>query len=129
MPPQEGKSQRASRRFPLWALTRNPDLRVAIASYEHGVARRWGRTIRDDITTHGPDLGLKVRDDLAAQHEWQLAGHEGGVYAVGIGGALTGRAVDLLIVDDPIKDRAPKPTPPRTGNARGTGGPKSAPPA
>lgn len=106
MPPQEGKSQRASRRFPLWALTQNPDLRVAIASYEHGVARRWGRTIRDDIITNAPTLGLRVRDDLAAQHEWQLAGHEGGVYAVGIGGALTGRAVDLLIVDDPIKDRA-----------------------
>lgn len=100
MPPQEGKSQRASRRFPLWALTQNPDLRVAIASYEHGVARRWGRTIRDDITTNTHTLGLKVRDDLAAQHEWQLAGHEGGVYAVGIGGALTGRAVDLLIVED-----------------------------
>lgn len=43
MPPQEGKSQRASRRFPLWALTQNPDLRVAIVSYEAGVARRWGR--------------------------------------------------------------------------------------
>ena len=105
MPPQEGKSQRTSRRFPLWALTQNPDLRVAIASYEHGVARRWGRMIRDDITIHGPDLGLRVRDDLAAQHEWQLEGHEGGVYAAGIGGALTGRAVDLLIIDDPIKDR------------------------
>jgi len=106
MPPQEGKSQRTSRRFPLWALTQNPDLRVAIASYEHGVARRWGRAIRDDITTHGPHLGLAVRDDMSAQHEWQLTGHEGGVYAVGIGGALTGRPVDLLIIDDPIKDRA-----------------------
>ena len=106
MPPQEGKSQRTSRRFPLWALTQNPDLRVAIASYEHGVARRWGRAIRDDITMHGRDLGMTVRDDMSAQHEWQLTGHEGGVYAVGIGGALTGRPVDLLIIDDPIKDRA-----------------------
>lgn len=105
MPPQEGKSQRTSRRFPLWALTQNPDLRVAIASYELGVARRWGRAIRDDITTHGPDLGLAVREDLSAQHEWQLAGHEGGVYSAGIGGALTGRPVDLAIIDDPIKDR------------------------
>lgn len=104
MPPQEGKSQRCSRRFPLWALTRNPDTRVAIASYEHGVARRWGRSIRDDITSH-PELGLLVRDDLAAQHEWQLAGHVGGVYSVGIGAALTGRPVDLLIIDDPVKDR------------------------
>ncbi|MFI7630258.1 phage terminase large subunit [Microbispora rosea] len=106
MSPQEGKSQRTSRRFPTWALTHNPDTRIAIASYEHGVARRWGRAIRDDIIVHRDQLGLAVRDDLSAQHEWQLAGHEGGVYAVGIGGALTGRPVDLLIIDDPIKDRA-----------------------
>lgn len=106
MSPQEGKSQRTSRRFPTWVLTQKPDTRVAIASYEHGVARRWGRAIRDDIVVHGGELGLSVRDDLSAQHEWQLAGHEGGVYATGIGGALTGRPVDLLIVDDPIKDRA-----------------------
>ena len=105
MPPQEGKSQRASRRFPLWALTQNPDLRVAIASYEAGVARRWGRAIRDDITQHGQHLGLRVRDDLSAQHEWQLDGHDGGVFTAGVGGALTGRPVDLLIIDDPIKDR------------------------
>ena len=105
MPPQEGKSQRTSRRFPLWALTMNPNLRVAIASYEHGVARRWGRVIRDDITHHGDMLGLRIRDDLSAQGEWQLAGHDGGVYSTGIGGALTGRPVDLLIIDDPVKDR------------------------
>ncbi len=105
MPPQEGKSQRASRRFPLWVLTQNPDTRIAITSYELGVARRWGRAIRDDITTHATDLGLRVRDDLSAQHEWQLDGHDGGVYAAGIGGALTGRPVDLLVIDDPIKDR------------------------
>jgi len=98
-------SQRASRRFPLWALTQNPDLRVAITSYELGVARRWGRAIRDDITQHADDLGLRVRDDVSAQHEWQLAGREGGVYSAGVGGALTGRPVDLLIIDDPVKDR------------------------
>ncbi len=105
MPPQEGKSQRVSRWYPLWVLTQNPDTRIAIVSYELNVARRWGRAIRDEITMHGPRLGLRVRDDLSAQSEWQLAGHEGGVYAAGIGGALTGRPVDLLIVDDPIKDR------------------------
>jgi len=104
MPPQEGKSQRTSRRFPLWQLHRDPECRIAIASYEQGVARRWGRAVRDDIGQH-PELGLLVRRDLASQTEWQLAGHDGGIYSVGIGGALTGRAVDLLIIDDPIKDR------------------------
>lgn len=105
LPPQEGKSQRGSRRFPLWVLTQNPDTRIAITSYESGVARRWGRAIRDDILQHQADLGLAVRDDLSAQHEWQIAGREGGVYTAGVGGALTGRPVDLLIIDDPVKDR------------------------
>lgn len=105
MPPQEGKSVRTSRVFPLWLLTRDPDLRIAIVSYEAGVARRWGRSIRNDIAEH-PELGLTVRADTSAAHEWQLDGHRGGVYSVGIGGALTGRPVDVLIVDDPLKGRA-----------------------
>ncbi len=105
MSPQEGKSERVSRRFPAWVLRTRPELRIAIASYELGVARRWGRAIRNDIAEH-PEIGLKVRSDTSAAHEWQLAGHRGGVYSVGIGGALTGRPVDLLLVDDPIKGRA-----------------------
>lgn len=104
-PPQEGKSQRASRRFPLWALTQNPDLRIAVASYEANIARRWGRAIRDDIAQHARDLNLSVRQDLSAQHEWQLDQHDGGVFTAGVGGAMTGRPVDLLLIDDPVKDR------------------------
>ncbi|GAA4439467.1 phage terminase large subunit [Phytohabitans houttuyneae] len=102
--PQEGKSQRTSRRFPLWMLTRNPNLRVAIVSYAHGVARRWGRAIRDDIGMHSSTLDLKVNPNSAAAHEWELDGHEGGVYCVGITGSLTSRPVDLLIIDDPYKN-------------------------
>jgi predicted phage terminase large subunit-like protein len=104
IPPQEGKSWLCSRRFPLWLLARDPELRVAVASYEATVARRWGRMVRDDLAVR-PELGLSVRSDVAAQHEWQVAGHEGGVYTVGVGGAFTGRPVDALIIDDPIKDR------------------------
>ena len=104
MPPQEGKSQRASRRFPLWALTQNPDLRIAMASYESRIAERWGRTVRDDIRQN-PHLGLTIRDDVSAQREWQLDDHDGGMFATGVGGAMTGRPVDLLLIDDPIKGR------------------------
>lgn len=103
--PQEGKSQRVSRRFPTWLLQRRPDLRIVIASYEHGVARRWGRDIRNDIATHGDRLGLTVRPDTSAAHEWRLDGHDGGVFCVGIGGSLTGRPADVLIIDDPHKGR------------------------
>lgn len=104
-PPQNGKSQVASRRFPLWALTQNPELRITIASYETGVARRWGRAIRDDIKVHAQELGLKIRDDVGAQGEWQLDGHDGGVFTAGIGSALTGRPSELMIIDDPVKNR------------------------
>lgn len=104
MPPQEGKSQRASRRFPLWALHQNPDLRIAMASYETRIATRWGRTVRDDIAQN-PGLGLEVRYDMSSQSEWELSGHMGGMFSVGVGGAMTGRAVDLLLIDDPVKGR------------------------
>ncbi len=106
MPVQEGKSLRCSKWFPLWMLQQQPDTRVAIVSYESNLARRWGRAVRDAITVHGKALGLRIRDDLSAQHEWELEGRDGGVYTTGIGGALTGRAADVLIIDDPIKDRA-----------------------
>ncbi len=103
MPPQEGKSQRVSRTFPIWLLMRNPDLRIAVVSYADRLARRWGRAVKNDIIGN-PDLGLKVRRDTSAANEWQLEGHEGGMITVGIGGGLTGRPVDVLIIDDPFED-------------------------
>lgn len=104
MPPQEGKSQRVSRTFPLWVLLREPALRVAVVSYELESATRWGREIRRDLLQN-PDLGLILQQDSKAAGRWETT-HGGGLYCVGIGGALTGRPVDVLIIDDPVKDRA-----------------------
>ena len=110
LPPQEGKSELCSHYGLLWLLATNPDLRVAVASYELETASRWGRTIRADILTYdgqdGVDLGLRLRPDSTAAARWQLDGHRGGLYSVGVGGALTGRPVDYLLIDDPIKGRA-----------------------
>lgn len=104
MAPQEGKSERTSRRFPTWMLTKYPWLRIAIVSYAHGIARRWGKRIRDDIDEHADTLGISVDPTSSAADEWELLGHDGSMYCVGIKGALTGKPVDLLIVDDPYKD-------------------------
>jgi len=104
LPPQEGKSTRVAEMFPLWALAHDMDTRVVLASYSHALARRNGRAIRNHVVTHGDLLNMRIRDDVAAQHEWQLDGHRGGIYAVGIGGSLTGRPADLMVIDDPIKD-------------------------
>lgn len=104
MPPQEGKSVRCSKVLPVAVLKRNPDLRIIMGSYGHDLARRNSRSARDAIISH-PELGLRVRADVSAQNEWQLEGHDGGVYAAGVGTALTGRPGDFVIIDDPVKDR------------------------
>jgi predicted phage terminase large subunit-like protein len=104
MPPQEGKSTRVAKDFTLWALEQNPDLRVVTASYGQPLANRNGRAIRNAIMAH-PELGLGIASDSGAASEWSLAGHDGGVLSVGIGAGVTGRPADLLIIDDPIKDR------------------------
>ncbi len=104
MPPQEGKSMRISRAFPIWLLKRNPDLRIAIVSYADQLSRRWGRMVKNDVVGH-PELGLSLRHDTKAANEWQLEGKDGGMITVGIEGSLTGRPVDVLIIDDPFKDQ------------------------
>lgn len=111
MPPQEGKSSRISHRFAQWLLIDNPDLRIAIVSYADEIARRWGADIKLDAQTFDGtddtiDLGLRLRADSRAAGRWQIADHKGGVYCVGVAGALAGKPVDVLLWDDPLKDLA-----------------------
>lgn len=105
MPPQEGKSTRCSRDLPIKTLIDNPDRRIVCASYGQGLANRNGRAVRNAIIAH-PELGLSIAHDNGAASEWTIAGHEGGVLSVGRGAGVTGRPCDLLIIDDPLKDRA-----------------------
>jgi hypothetical protein len=109
MSPQEGKSERVSHAFALWLLVQNPELRIAIVSYSDEMARRHGAAIKSDAQTFDGtdgelDLGIRLREDSRAAGRWQIEGHAGGVYCVGIGGSLTGKPVDVLIIDDPLKD-------------------------
>lgn len=119
LPPQEGKSQKVSRRFPEWLLDHDPSVRIAIASYGEELAVRWGRDIKNDVQ-HNPchsaqpegeceqdcgGLHIPIRRDSSSAGRWETPAG-GGVYCVGIGGPLTGRPVDVLIIDDPVKDRA-----------------------
>lgn len=103
MAPQEGKSTRVSIVTPIWILQNRPELRIVGASYSQSLANRNGRQIRNTITSS--DLDMRIAPDNGSASEWQLAGHAGGVLSVGIGAGLTGRPADVLIIDDPIKDR------------------------
>jgi predicted phage terminase large subunit-like protein len=108
MPPQEGKSTRVTTTTPLWLLLRDPELRVAIASYGQDLAQEFGQAIRDMIAANSGDegtldLGLRIAPDNGAAARWKLDGHRGGVRSVGLGSGLTGRPADVLFIDDPIK--------------------------
>ena len=104
MPPRHGKSELISHWLPIWYLMHRPQGRVVVASYEARFAETWGRKARDTIrNTSG--LGMTVRPDADAASAW-LLDSGGGMFTTGVGGPLSGRGADLLIVDDPIKNWA-----------------------
>lgn len=104
VPPQEGKSTRTSCWFPLWMLAQDPSLRIAIVVYSAEKAERWGRWIRRMIAAH-PELGIELAEDSRAVNRWETTAG-GVVMSVGIDGGITSEAVDLLIIDDPLRGRA-----------------------
>lgn len=104
VPPQEGKSTRASCWFPLWMLAQDPSLRIAIVVYSAEKAERWGRWIRRMIQAN-PDLGIELAEDSRAVNRFETTAG-GVVMSVGIDGGITSEAVDLMIIDDPLRGRA-----------------------
>lgn len=104
VPPQEMKTS-LLRLLAFWLLIDDPDRRIVFASYAAGLARTSGRMIRGLVETHGHQVGLEVDRSHADASDWQLAGHRGGLLSVGVGGSLTGRPSDVLLVDDPLRNQ------------------------
>ncbi len=115
-PPRHGKSEQVSIRFPAWALGREPSRLIVQSAYAESLALKHSRAARDVFISqefnnlfpeviHRPERESQYRIPAPMQqaHEWGTV--QGGIYyAVGIGGALTGRGFDIGIIDDPIKD-------------------------
>jgi predicted phage terminase large subunit-like protein len=106
MPPRHGKSELASRRFPAWFLGRNPGNSIIAASYNSDLASDFGREVRNIITEpeYGAVFKTALAQDSKAANRWHT--QVGGAYvAAGVGTAVTGRGADILLIDDPLKDR------------------------
>jgi len=106
MPPRHGKSELASRRFPAWFIGRNPGKQIIAASYNSDLASDFGREVRNIVGS--PEFSALFKSLLAqdskAANRWHT--DEGGMYvAAGVGTAITGRGADILLIDDPFKDR------------------------
>lgn len=105
MPPRHGKSQLTSQYFPAWYLGHHPDNRVILTSYEADFAASWGWKARNTFEEFAPEIfGHSVRSDSSARNRWDIVGHPGGMNTAGVGGAITGKGADLLIIDDPVKN-------------------------
>jgi hypothetical protein len=117
-PPQEGKSRRTTMATVLWLLVRHPEWRIGIASYEQEVAATFSTPIRNWIVEYGSGtalnprpladdlLGITLRGDSTSKTRFDLAGHTGSLLALGMKGGWSGKPLDVLIIDDPYKDRA-----------------------
>src|SRR5262245_29007896 len=104
-PPRHGKSELCSHFGPAWYLGTFPDNRVMLASYEADFAATWGRKTRDTLQQYGEEFfGVAVNQRTSAADNWNIKGAKGGMFTAGVGGALTGKGADLLIVDDPVKN-------------------------
>lgn len=103
MPPRHGKSVLCSWYFPAWYLIRHPERRVMLVSYEADFAASWGRRVRDTLIEHGQPFGVQVSPDSKAASRFDLTAG-GGMVTAGIGGPITGKGGDLIIIDDPVKN-------------------------
>ena len=100
VPPRHGKSQLVSRLFPAYYLLKHQTRQVAVTSYGATLAEGFSRAARAFYV----DAGGKLDPASQSVKAWGTE-QNGGLWAVGVGGAATGRGAHLGIVDDPIKDR------------------------
>jgi len=99
VPPRHGKSEMVTVRYAGYRLEMNPGLRVIVGAYSAFLAYKFSRKTRRIV---GPRVPLS--GERKAVDDWEtLAG--GSFRAVGVGGGVTGTGGDLIIVDDPIKNR------------------------
>lgn len=107
MPPRHTKSEFASYLLPAWFLGKYPHKKVIQTSHTAELAVGFGRKVRNlvDQTNYSevfPDVALQA--DSKAAGRWATNG--GGEYfAIGVGGAVTGKGADLLIIDDPHSEQ------------------------
>ncbi len=107
MPPRHTKSEFGSYLLPSWLMGKNPRLKIMQTTHTAELAFRFGRKVRNlmnsaEYTSLFP--GVELRADSQAAGRWETS--KGGEYfAAGVGGAVTGRGADLLIIDDPHSEQ------------------------
>lgn len=117
MPPRSGKSELVSRKFPAYAFGVDPDLQIIATSYGADMAQRFNRDVQrvidnDLYKAAFPDTSLNAGKSnntkgayIRTSELFEIVGHTGSYRSCGVGGGITGMGADILIIDDPVKDR------------------------
>ena len=103
VPPRHGKSEFISKWLPTWFLCNWPDQRVVLTSYEATFASSWGRKSRDMVRDFGPQFDTGVSDVSGSASYWETL-QGGGMVTAGAGGPITGKGMNLGLIDDPHKN-------------------------
>jgi predicted phage terminase large subunit-like protein len=107
MPPRHTKSEFASYLLPAWFLGKYPHKKVIQTSHTAELAVGFGRKVRNLVDSEVYSRifpGLSLQSDSKAAGRWNTS--KGGDYfAIGVGGAVTGKGADILIIDDPHSEQ------------------------
>lgn len=119
VPPRHGKSELASRRFPAYVFGRYPGKCIISTSYGADLSSRMNRDVQrimdsSEYADLFPETRLSGKNIRTADSRnclrnndlFEIVGHAGSYRSSGVGGGITGMGGDILIIDDPFKDRA-----------------------
>jgi predicted phage terminase large subunit-like protein len=102
-PPRHGKSLLSTIATPLWVLENFPHKNVVLSTYGEELSTDFSRQIRDLIVNNQDLLSVRLRADTQRVTNF-LTTKGGGLKAVGLRGAITGRGADVFVLDDYIKE-------------------------
>lgn len=104
-PPQHGKSMVVTESLPSWILMKYPETRIILSSYNEESAERFSRRNREKLQQWGASLfGVRL-GGMNRSTEFELEGHRGRLISRGVMSGITGHPANLLVIDDPIKNR------------------------
>lgn len=118
MPPQHGKSELSTRRLPAFILGQNPNCKIGVVAYNSTIATKFNKDIQRIIDTSeynkifpNTTLNKSILENISNNgaylrnsEEFEIVNHKGSLVSVGVGGGLTSRQIDILIMDDLYKD-------------------------
>lgn len=104
-PPQHGKSMTLTETLPSWVMGKRPDWRIILGSYNDESADRFARRNKEKVVAFGGILFGVGIGAINRATEFELDGNLGRLISRGIMSGVTGNPANLMIIDDPIKNR------------------------